>query len=117
VFGIDRTIQSDNVDLVVASGRVLWDDIYKPFAEKLYNKLASYHPDFICECILDQHVASRLSLRGYMRQSSQIYKHVFRNCDRNLGATTDGFHFVCSVYHPVLRFGAFPTAWKGQGIQ
>jgi hypothetical protein len=46
---LDRTIQSDDVHLVVARGRLLWNDIYKPFAEKLQNKLASYHPDFIGE--------------------------------------------------------------------
>lgn len=46
----DRTIQSDDIDLVVSRGKLLWDDIYRPFAEKLHDKLASYHPDFIGKC-------------------------------------------------------------------
>jgi len=49
VLAFDRTIQSDDVHLAVARGRMLWNDIYRPFAEKLHDKLGSYHPDFICE--------------------------------------------------------------------
>lgn len=31
----------------VKRGQALWKSIYEPHAEKLYNKLGSYHPDFI----------------------------------------------------------------------
>jgi len=27
----------------------LWKSIYQPHADKLHDKLGSYHPDFICE--------------------------------------------------------------------
>lgn len=30
-------------------GRSLWDSIYAPHADKLHDKLGSYHPDFICK--------------------------------------------------------------------
>ncbi len=35
----------------MARGQALWASIYEPHAEKLYNKLGSYHPDFISECL------------------------------------------------------------------
>lgn len=42
-----RTATPDNVQSIVTTGRALWDDIYTPFADKLHDKLGSYHPDFI----------------------------------------------------------------------
>ncbi|KAI0771862.1 hypothetical protein BD413DRAFT_692187 [Trametes elegans] len=42
-----RTVTSENVDEIVARGNALWASIYVPHAEKLRNKLGSYHPDFI----------------------------------------------------------------------
>ncbi|THH09047.1 hypothetical protein EW145_g2278 [Phellinidium pouzarii] len=36
-----------NIEDVVSRGHALWKSIYEPHAEKLYNKLGSYHPDFI----------------------------------------------------------------------
>ena len=44
-----RTATKENIDEVVARGQALWDTIYTPQAEKLYNKLGAYHPDFIGE--------------------------------------------------------------------
>ncbi|PIL36767.1 hypothetical protein GSI_00457 [Ganoderma sinense ZZ0214-1] len=42
-----RAATSENIDTVIARGRGLWASIYEPHAEKLYNKLGGYHPDFI----------------------------------------------------------------------
>jgi hypothetical protein len=39
----------DTIGPVLARGRDLWDSIYEPHAEKLYRKLETYHPDFMCE--------------------------------------------------------------------
>ena len=40
-------VTPENVQTFVARGQALWKSIYEPHAEKLYNKLGSYHPDFI----------------------------------------------------------------------
>lgn len=45
-----RTVTPGNVEETVKRGMTLWNNIYEPHAEKLYNKLGSYHPDFICTC-------------------------------------------------------------------
>ncbi|OBZ76428.1 Dol-P-Man:Man(5)GlcNAc(2)-PP-Dol alpha-1,3-mannosyltransferase [Grifola frondosa] len=45
-----RTATPENVDEITARGRALWASIYEPHAEKLHNKLGSYHPDFIAAC-------------------------------------------------------------------
>ncbi|KAI0751352.1 hypothetical protein C8Q80DRAFT_1156868 [Daedaleopsis nitida] len=42
-----RTASTENIEQIVARGQALWTSIYEPHAEKLYNKLGSYHPDFI----------------------------------------------------------------------
>jgi len=42
-----RTANSDNITSTVTQGMALWKSIYQPHADKLYNKLGSYHPDFI----------------------------------------------------------------------
>ncbi|KAF5333111.1 hypothetical protein D9611_002330 [Ephemerocybe angulata] len=42
-----RTASPDNVQSIVTQGRALWDSIYAPHADKLHDKLGSYHPDFI----------------------------------------------------------------------
>ena len=44
-----RTGTPENVEATIKTGRRLWDDIYEPFADKLHDKLGSYHPDFIGE--------------------------------------------------------------------
>ncbi|CDO74054.1 Glycoside Hydrolase Family 128 protein [Trametes cinnabarina] len=51
-----RTVTRENVDEIVARGEALWASIYEPHAEKLRNKLGSYHPDFIGRvCLLYAH--------------------------------------------------------------
>ncbi|KAI0650015.1 hypothetical protein C8Q79DRAFT_941937 [Trametes meyenii] len=42
-----RTVNTENVNEIVARGEALWSSIYEPHAVKLRNKLGSYHPDFI----------------------------------------------------------------------
>ena len=46
-----RVATPQNVEEIVARGRGLWKTIYTPHAEKLYNKLGAYHPDFIGACL------------------------------------------------------------------
>ena len=41
-----------NITTINERGHALWKSIYEPHAVKLYDKLASYHPDFICACVL-----------------------------------------------------------------
>jgi hypothetical protein len=45
-------LTSANIEEMFIRGRELWDSIYEPHADKLYNKLHSYHPDFICKALL-----------------------------------------------------------------
>lgn len=59
----DRSIQSGNIEPIVRRGKALWDDIYAPFADKLYDKLAAYHPDFIGE-YFSEHVPVMMALFG-----------------------------------------------------
>jgi len=39
--------RTEDMDTIVARGRILWDSIYEPHAVKLHDKLSSYHPDFM----------------------------------------------------------------------
>ncbi|KAJ7699903.1 hypothetical protein B0H17DRAFT_1047611 [Mycena rosella] len=42
-----RDATPQNIESTVERGKALWRSIYAPHAEKLYDKLGSYHPDFI----------------------------------------------------------------------
>ncbi|THV03278.1 hypothetical protein K435DRAFT_774972 [Dendrothele bispora CBS 962.96] len=42
-----RTATPENIESTLVRGRALWDSIYAPHADKLHDKLGSYHPDFI----------------------------------------------------------------------
>ncbi|KAL0581976.1 hypothetical protein V5O48_000034, partial [Marasmius crinis-equi] len=42
-----RIATPENIESTVARGQGLWDSIYSPHAQKLHDKLGSYHPDFI----------------------------------------------------------------------
>ena len=46
-----RDATSDSIESIVTRGRGLWNAIYQPHADKLHDKLGSYHPDFICKLI------------------------------------------------------------------
>uniref|UniRef100_A0A0W0FC81 Uncharacterized protein n=1 Tax=Moniliophthora roreri TaxID=221103 RepID=A0A0W0FC81_MONRR len=42
-----RNATPENIESTISRGRALWDSIYTPHADKLHDKLGSYHPDFI----------------------------------------------------------------------
>ncbi|KAJ3761654.1 hypothetical protein EV360DRAFT_92900 [Lentinula raphanica] len=42
-----RRVTPENIGATVTRGRALWNSIYTPHADKLHDKLGSYHPDFI----------------------------------------------------------------------
>jgi len=42
-----RTASSGDIESIVTRGKDLWKSIYTPHADKLHDKLGSYHPDFI----------------------------------------------------------------------
>lgn len=42
-----RTSTPENIEAVLSRGQALWNSIYAPHEVKLYDKLGSYHPDFI----------------------------------------------------------------------
>ncbi|KAK1236665.1 hypothetical protein PQX77_000021 [Marasmius sp. AFHP31] len=42
-----RTPTPENIESTLARGQALWESIYAPHAQKLHDKLGSYHPDFI----------------------------------------------------------------------
>ncbi|KAF9649637.1 hypothetical protein BDM02DRAFT_3094393 [Thelephora ganbajun] len=39
--------RTEDMDTIVARGRILWNSIYEPYEVKLHDKLSSYHPDFM----------------------------------------------------------------------
>jgi hypothetical protein len=41
------------MDAIMTRGRTLWNSIYEPYEDKLHDKLSSYHPDFICEYLVE----------------------------------------------------------------
>ncbi|EHY56047.1 hypothetical protein HRR83_006574 [Exophiala dermatitidis] len=55
-----RQINSKNADQVVARGRALWNSIYHPFEDKLYDKLGQSHPNLPVH-ILAAHYGTLLS--------------------------------------------------------
>jgi len=42
-----RNLMAENVESTLLRGKTLWNSIYAPHADKLHDKLGSYHPDFI----------------------------------------------------------------------
>ncbi|KAF8623416.1 hypothetical protein AX15_006359 [Amanita polypyramis BW_CC] len=42
-----RNMTAKNVETILLRGKTLWNSIYTPHADKLHDKLGSYHPDFI----------------------------------------------------------------------
>ncbi|KAJ5667900.1 uncharacterized protein N7477_006470 [Penicillium maclennaniae] len=50
----------ENITSISERGRALWNSIYRPFENKLYNKLADSHPD-LPVVILNSHYGSLLS--------------------------------------------------------
>ena len=44
-----ETTRTEDKDAIAARGRILWNSVYDPYANKLHDKLSSYHPDFMGE--------------------------------------------------------------------
>ncbi|KAM5356671.1 hypothetical protein ACJ41O_003317 [Fusarium nematophilum] len=55
-----RQPTSQNIDATLERGRGLWDSVYRPFEDKLFDKLALTHPD-LPVYILTSHYAALLS--------------------------------------------------------
>ncbi|KAJ5118492.1 hypothetical protein N7448_010198 [Penicillium atrosanguineum] len=55
-----RAPSPENITSISERGRALWNSIYRPFENKLYNKLADSHPD-LPVVILNSHYGSLLS--------------------------------------------------------
>jgi hypothetical protein len=55
-----REISSRNADATVSRGRSLWNSIYRPFEDKLVDKLALSHPN-LPVYIINSHYATNLS--------------------------------------------------------
>lgn len=55
-----RSPTPENITSISERGRALWKSIYRPFENKLYNKLADSHPD-LPVVILNSHYGSLLS--------------------------------------------------------
>lgn len=55
-----RAPTTDKLATMTTRGRGLWDSVYKPFENKLYDKLATSHPDLPVH-ILNSHYAGLLS--------------------------------------------------------
>ncbi|KAH9045652.1 hypothetical protein EDB85DRAFT_1907740 [Lactarius pseudohatsudake] len=84
-----RKATPENIDAILADGMALWNSIYEPHAVKLYEKLGSYHPDFVSFIIQSYgSVLGNLSralgsvvgvacLRAEGRVGPQLTSHVF----------------------------------------
>ncbi|ETN36543.1 uncharacterized protein HMPREF1541_08821 [Cyphellophora europaea CBS 101466] len=55
-----RQLSSKNADAVVSRGRALWNSIYRPFEDKLVDKLAASHPNLPIH-IISAHYGTLLS--------------------------------------------------------
>jgi hypothetical protein len=84
-----RSPTSENVEETLLRGRALWDSIYEPHADKLHDKLRSYHPDLICECFGGP------------------------TFDRVLIWVIENLISECSVHHAMLRHFVVPLACHG----
>ncbi|KAJ3564691.1 hypothetical protein NP233_g8134 [Leucocoprinus birnbaumii] len=66
---LPRAATSENIESTVKRGRALWDSIYAPHADKLHDKLGSYHPDFI-SFIIQSYGAVLAPLPGHTKTFS-----------------------------------------------
>ncbi|KXN86344.1 Dol-P-Man:Man(5)GlcNAc(2)-PP-Dol alpha-1,3-mannosyltransferase [Leucoagaricus sp. SymC.cos] len=69
-----RAATSENIESTVKRGRALWDSIYAPHADKLHDKLGSYHPDFI-SFIIQSYGTVLAPLPGHPRTYSEDTSH------------------------------------------
>lgn len=99
ILAESRMVNSGNVDMFVERGRALWKSIYEPHAEKLYNKLGSYHPDFISALIYTIYFFRR-------RQTSvalTILNCILRSIPPNL---------PCRLWTTTIEFGSLVPMTK-----
>ncbi|PFH52875.1 hypothetical protein AMATHDRAFT_73996 [Amanita thiersii Skay4041] len=83
-----RNMMPENVESTLLRGKALWNSIYTPHADKLHDKLGSYHPDFISFII--QSYGSVLAplpgpIRTYSDATSVIDSHQ-GNLSRAMGS-------------------------------
>jgi len=64
-----RTATSENIESTIKRGKALWNSIYTPHADKLHDKLGSYHPDFI-SFIIQSYGSVLAPLPGELRSFS-----------------------------------------------
>ncbi|OAP60711.1 hypothetical protein AYL99_05713 [Fonsecaea erecta] len=57
---VSRQLTAENIDESLARGRRLWDSVYRPFEEKLLDKLAQSHPNLPVH-ILSGHYSNLLA--------------------------------------------------------
>lgn len=97
-----RTGTPENIESIIARGRALWDSIYEPHADKLHDKLGSYHPDFIGEFLMPREDAIR------------IWCLVTRSRSVNNWFDSEANSLI-SVHYPKLRLspGTFATRKPG----
>jgi len=88
-----RDATSDNIESIVTRGRGLWNAIYQPHADKLHDKLGSYHPDFICK---SNHVSAFLT---YSFQFWRSYSLPCRGADLLLFLPSKTYR-MCSANNP-----------------
>ena len=55
--------------MVAARGQFLWNSIYEPYADKLYDKLSSYHPDF-----MGKYTRTRITVSSLFRSRLSVVR-------------------------------------------
>ncbi|KAJ7283818.1 hypothetical protein C8J57DRAFT_1293686 [Mycena rebaudengoi] len=83
-----REATPENIEATVERGKTLWRSIYTPHAEKLHDKLGSYHPDFI-SFIIQSYGAVLSPMPGGLKSfsdSSSITDRDQGNLSRALGS-------------------------------
>ena len=123
----------EDKDAIVARGRILWNSIYDPYADKLHDKLSSYHPDFMGEYTRTHnhrifhpsslfHSLSLVCSRS-LRPTATLYSTPAPDCALGLHSRIDGTEenlaWLCSnltlssAIHP--RSTADPRGTFGEG--
>lgn len=127
-----RTANSDNIASIVTQGMALWKSIYQPHANKLYDKLGSYHPDFICK-LTRFNFGPFLPVFGCcIRGKSSPLRFLWRflSCFFNFESHSNLSKSVClireelsllihsigpfSVHNPMLWLGALPSLGRDE---
>lgn len=106
-----RSLSQSNIDSRLETGRALWDSVYRPFENKLFDKLAQSHPD-LPVFILNNNYAGLLSdpeQRGGLASVGRIHTSLVAiSCLR--GQTGVGPQVLSHVFG--LRKGVEDGSWK-----